>query len=785
MAASIGGWSARHRWAALLIWVGFVVTATLVGNAVGTQKMEPWEGDSGDSRKAATVLAAAGFPDAAGESVLIQARGSAVPADFRQAAGDVREAVLATGRVENVRTPYDPEAPAPVSADGRSALVTFDMKGERATAKDRVKPVIDAVAQVQKAHPDLRIDQAGDASSGLMIGDALADDLVRAELLSVPLTFGILLAAFGALLAAVVPLVVAFTAYLGSVGLLALTSQFLHVDSATTNLMLLIGLAVGVDYSLFYIRREREERAKGRGRERALEIAAATSGRAVLISGVTVIVAMAGMFLTGNGVFMGFAQGTILVVLTAMIGSVTVLPAILSLIGDKIEARVVHGAVRKVTGRTWRRRLGGREGGGRVWNAVLTGVLRRPVVSVLLAGAVLVGLSVPAFDLRTGEAGLADLQGDYPVVDTLRRIGTAFPGGQAPAVVVLKARDVTAPEVQREIQRFKERAFATGEAVEPFGVNVNPDRTVAAVSVGLAGSGASDEVSEHAVRTLRERVVPETVGRVAEAYVHGAVAGVMDFNAQLGRTVPLVFTFVLLLAFLLLLASFRSLVAAVTAIVLNLLSVAAAYGVLVAVFQYGWGEDLLNFESTGSIVSWLPLFLFVILFGLSMDYHVFILSRIREAFDRGMPTEQAVTHGIRTTAGVVSSAAFIMVGVFAIFGTMSMLSFKEMGIGLAAAILIDATIVRAVLLPATMKLLGDANWYLPRWLNWLPVLEHEPEDGDTDGTGGTGGPGRPGQGGGSDGDRDGGPDGGPNGGPDGGPDEPDPRPGRHLPVTVG
>ncbi|GAA3153905.1 MMPL family transporter [Planomonospora alba] len=760
MAASIGGWSARHRWAALSIWIAFVVTATLVGNAVGTEKMRSWEGENGEAREAATVLEAAGFPDVAAESVLIQTRDGKAPADFRRVAEEVGRAVLATGRVENVRTPYSEEAPAPVSADGRSALVVFDMKGEGATAGERVRPVIDAVAQVQRAHPEFRIDQAGEASSDLMVGDALADDLTRAELLSVPLTFGILLAAFGALLAAVVPLVVAFTAYLGAVGLLALTSQLLHVDSATTNLMLLIGLAVGVDYSLFYIRREREERAAGRGRERALEIAAATSGRAVLISGITVIVAMSGMFLTGNGIFIGFAQGTILVVLTAVVGSMTALPAILSLIGDKIEARVVHGAVRRLTGRTWRRRLGGREGGGRVWNAILAAVLRRPFVSVLLAGGLLIGMAVPAFDLRTGQAGLADLQGDYPVVDTFRRIEAAFPADKAPATVVVTADDVTAAPVREEIGRFEERALATGEAVGPFGVAVNPDRTVAVVSFGLVGAGPSDEASERAVRTLREKVVPQTLGRVGEAHVYGSVAAVMDFNAQLGRTVPLVFGFVLLLAFVLLLVSFRSLVVAVTAIVLNLLSVAAAYGVLVVVFQYGWGEELLNFTSTGSIVSWLPLFLFVILFGLSMDYHVFILSRIREAFDRGMPTEQAITYGIRTTAGVVSSAAFIMVGVFAVFGTMSLLSFKEMGIGLAVAVLVDATVVRAVLLPATMKLFGDANWYLPRRLGWLPVLDHEP--GGADEAEEPGGSGR-----------------------DGGPDEPDALPGERVPVTAG
>ncbi|GII86721.1 membrane protein [Sphaerisporangium siamense] len=732
LAASIGGWSARHRWAAIMIWVAFVAVATFAGNAVGTAKMKGYESQNGDSRKAGQILDGANFENVASEVVLVQAKdGGPTVQDqrFRDAVAKVKEAITATGQVENVRTPYDKE-PSPVTEDRRTTLVQFDMKGDGKDADKRVQPVLDAVAGVQKSFPDLRVEQAGGASAGKMIGEAIDKDFVRAEQLSLPITFGILLAAFGALLAALVPLALAMTAIVGATGLLALTSHLLHVDDATPNLMLLIGLAVGVDYSLFYIRREREERAKGRDKRRAIEIAAATSGRAVLISGITVMVAMAGMFLTGNGIFMGFAEGTILVVLVAMIGSLTVLPALLSLIGDKIDARLIHGTVRVLTrGRvTWSRKLGGRSvEGGRVWNALLTPVLRHPLVSALVAGGLLVALAAPAFTLRTGPQGFDDLQGDYAIAETFKRIDTAFPGGNAPAVVVLKAPDVTAPAVTSAIERFKQQAFATGQANEPFGVDVNPDKTVARISIGLKGE---KEVAEQAVRTLREKVIPATLTGAGEAHVTGETAGSMDFNEQLGRSIPLVFGFVLLLAFILLLTSFRSLVVAVKAIVLNLLSVAAAYGVLVLVFQRGYGEGLLGFTSTGFITDWVPLFLFVILFGLSMDYHVFILSRVREAYDRGMRTEDAVAFGIRTTAGVVTSAALIMVAVFATFATLSLLTFMEMGVGLAAAILIDATIVRAVLLPATMKLLGDWNWYLPRWLNWLPQLSHGDEDDD-------------------------------------------------------
>ncbi|WP_155350572.1 MMPL family transporter [Acrocarpospora pleiomorpha] len=722
LAATVGGWSARHRWWALLIWVGFVAAATFAGSAVETGEMRSYEGSNGDSRVAEQILDEANYKNVAGEVVLVQSDTFVVDdAEFRAAVAAITSAVNGTGQVEHVRTPYDAE-PSPVSQDKRTTLVQFDMKGDGESADERVQPVLDAVAKVAAAHPDLRIEQAGAASADKMIGEAIEQDFVRAEQLSLPITLGILLAAFGALLAALIPVALAMTAIFSATGLLALTSQLLHVDSATTNVMLLVGLAVGVDYSLFYIMREREERAKGRDKRRAIEIAAATSGRAVLVSGITVIVAMAGMFLTGNGVFMGFAEGTILVVLTAVVGSLTVLPALLSLIGDKIDARVVHGTVRVATrGRvTWRRILGVRGGESRFWHAVLSPVLRHPVLAIVVSGGLLVALAVPALGLKPGPTTIDDLQGDYAIAETYKSIEKAFPGGNEPAVVVVKAADVTTPAVTSAIENFKREAFATGEANEPFSVTINPDKTVARIDIAIKGSG-TDEVSEHAIHTLREKVIPATL---PGAHVTGNTAGSMDFNDQMVRTLPLVFGFVLLLAFLLLLMSFRSLVVAIKAIVLNLLSVAAAYGVLVLVFQDGYGESLLGFQSTGTITDWLPLFLFVILFGLSMDYHVFILSRIREAYDKGMRTEDAIRHGITSTAGVVTSAAIIMVAVFAVFATLSLLSFMQMGIGLAVAILIDATIVRAILLPATMKLLGDWNWYLPRWLGWLPALSH-------------------------------------------------------------
>jgi RND superfamily putative drug exporter len=322
--------------------------------------------------------------------------------------------------------------------------------------------------------------------------------------------------------------------------------------------------------------------------------------------------------------------------------------------------------------------------------------------------------------MKTLNPGAAGLPHDMPIMQTYERIQSAFPGGPLPAIAVVQAKDVTSPEVTKGIEELK--ATASG----PTDVTISPDKSVALVSIPLPGNG-TDERSDTALVKLRDTTIPQTIGRVpgTETNVTGMTAGSKDFNDKMNSRLPVVFAFVLGLAFLLLLVTFRSIVVPLKAIVLNLLSVGAAYGVLTFVFQDGHFEGLLNFQSVGGITSWLPLFLFVILFGLSMDYHVFIISRIREAVDGGMKTDDAVAHGIKATAGVVTSAAVVMVAVFAIFASLSMIEFKQMGVGLAVAILLDATLVRAVLLPATMKLLGERNWYLPRQLRWLPKWEHE------------------------------------------------------------
>jgi anti-anti-sigma factor len=715
-----GRWSAEHRRTAIFGWIALVIVCVFIGSAVGTQHLADEDLGTGESRQADRILADAGFNQRASEEVLVQASEAGLSVEdrpFQAAIQDVVRRLRGFSTITDVKSPLAPENRGQISRDQRSVLVQFDIKGDSSTAEDRVDPILNAVAQLDRAHPQLRIEEFGSASADKALTKAFQDDFRKAEFLSLPITLVILVLAFGALVAAGIPLLLGLSAVAITLGLLAPLSQLAPFDEAISSVILLVGLAVGVDYSMFYIRRERDERAAGRGKEAALDLAAATSGRAVLISGCTVMVAMAGMYVTGNATFQSFATGTILVVAVAMIGSLTVVPALLSKLGDNVN----KGRVPFIN----RLHRQGAESG--FWAAIVGRVLRHPWISLVLAGGLLVVLALPALRLHTANSGVQGLPRDLPVMQTYDRIQAAFPGEPLAATIALKAPDVTTIQVTAAIRELRNRAVATGLMRDPVTTVNSRDKTVAQISVPMAGDG-TDDTSNRALQTLRSEVIPQTIGRLpgAQAPVTGLTAGSFDFNELIKSRAPWVFVFVLSLAFLLLLVTFRSIVIPAKAIVLNLLSVGAAYGVLVWIFQDGHLESLLGFTSIGGITSWLPLFLFVILFGLSMDYHVFILSRVREGFDRGMSSDEAVAHGIRSTAGVVTSAAAVMVGVFSVFATLSSIDFKEMGVGLALAVLIDATIVRAVLLPASMKLLGDWNWYLPSWLQWLPDVAPEP-----------------------------------------------------------
>jgi uncharacterized membrane protein YdfJ with MMPL/SSD domain len=713
--ARLGSWSAAHWKTATFGWLALVLLAFAVGSQVGTKQADPTKAGPGESGRMDRILDA-GFKVPASESVLIQSRSAraGTPA-FDAAVKDVVARLATVLAVQNIRSPLDPANAGQVANGGRAALVEFEIRGDSTKATDKLDPILESVADAQRAHPGFFVGEFGGASAAKAVDTAFAHDLKSAGVFSVPLTLIILVIAFGALVAAGIPLLLALTAVFATFGVAALPSHLLPIAPEAFAVVLLVGLAVGVDYSMFYLRREREERAAGRSEQAALEAAAATSGRSVLISGLTVMVAMAGLFLTGDSTFASFGYATMIVVAFAMVGSLTVLPALLSKLGDRVDRLHVPlvGRLRRDNGE------------GRVWGAIVDRVLRRPLLSAVIAGGLLLALAAPALQLRMATPGPDTFPKSLDVVKTYNRMQQAFPGAALPAYVVVQAPDISAPAVRRAIGRLKVAALATGQARGPITVDTNSNHTIANITVPILGKG-TDAQSNASLAALRQDVLPRTVGALpnVQSGVTGLTAEWQDQKDQLRSKLPLVVAVVLLLAFVLMLVAFRSIVVAIKAIVLNLLSVASAYGVLVLVFQHGIGKGLLGFSSTAGIDPVTPLLLFVILFGLSMDYHVFIVSRIRETFDRGASMDEAIAHGIKSTAGVVTSAAVVMVAVFSIFATLSMLIFKQFGVGLAVAILIDATLVRGVLLPATMKLLGERNWYLPAWLAWLPRLEH-------------------------------------------------------------
>src|SRR5215472_4882045 len=699
----VGRWSARRPWLALTIWVAFVVGCVAAGAATGTSILS--DGSVGQSARGYDVMTQQGLPGPSREYAYVHS-GTLVSTDpaFMAAVRDVQRRIAALG----VR------ASATTSGDRHSVLVSVN-SGQSAGPATGNAPLaaqarIQALAAAPGAHPGVTISETGDISVGNAQNQIVNANMHRVELLAIPVTLVVLVLAFGSLVAALVPLLLGVTAVVAGLGLLGpLSHQFPVQDSAKTVIML-IGLAVGVDYALFYVARSRQERHAGATARQALETTSRTSGRTVVISGCTVALAVTGMFVPGLKVLNGIAAGTIAVIACAVAGSVTVLPAVLTLLGPRIDA----GRIRLP------RRLRG--SGGRFWPALTGRVLRRPAAAAALAAGLLLALAAPALSLHMAQPSAVALTApDDPALRTLATVQRAFPGAGEPAFVVVQAPAAARGALAGEFARLQALAARDRIAYPPFQIASNAGHTAAELSLPLTGDGAN-QASRQAVATLRQTLVPETVGHVpgARTYVTGATAADVDFTSQVRGGLPYAIALVLVLAFCLLLVTFRSVIVPLTAVALNLLSVAAAYGVLVLVFQHTWAEPILRFHANGTITAWLPLFLFVVLFGLSMDYHVFILSRVREAVTGGEPTRQAIARSISRTAGVITAAALVMVSVFSLFATLASLDIKQAGVGLAAAVLIDATVIRGVLLPATMALLGERNWYLPRWLSWLP-----------------------------------------------------------------
>jgi putative drug exporter of the RND superfamily len=717
MTVRIARWSATHPWRAMGLWTVFVLLSIALGTVVGTKEADG-SGNVGETQRASDIIDSGAFPPGtAEEHILVTARSGALDqVAARAALDDAATRLRALSEVDEVRDPVPAQ-------DGSALMLAVAMTGDPDTAADRVQPLLDTTTAVARDHPGLRIEEVGEASIDKGLGESIDADFVQAEVFSVGVTLLILLVVFGALIAAGVPVLLGLSAVGSAIGLSALVSYLLPAQEQTNSVILLIGMAVGVDYSLFYLKREREERAKGAGHIDAVEIAAATSGHAVVVSGIAVVIAMGGMFLAKDPIFTSIALGSVLVVAVSVLGSLTVLPALLAKLGRWVDRPRIPFLWRLTAPRK-------SAGTPRFWSAVLRPALRYPLVTFLASAGVLVALAIPALGMNLKFPDLGDLPRTTPVLQAYDRLTTAYPSTGGGHLVVVRASAAQADQVRQALLGLGERAAADplfAHDLEPE-VELSPNRTVSLLSIGTPyESGTPEGVAS--LHRLRDDLLPAALGGLGVEYaVTGDIAGTTDYSDHIWEKLPIVVGFVLLLTFLVMAWTFRSVVVALTAIVLNLLSVAAAYGVLVLVFQRHWAETLLDFKSNGGIVSWLPLFLFVVLFGLSMDYHVFVVSRIREAVQAGQSTRDAVAYGIIRSAGVVTSAAVVMVGVFGIFGTLSTLDLKQLGVGLATAILIDATIIRAVVLPSLMTLLGDANWWAPRFLRRRPTTPAVPAE---------------------------------------------------------
>ena len=696
----IARWSIRHPWWAIGLWLAFVAAAVVIGGAVGTAETQDGDEAVGDSGRAERMVADADLEAPVTESVLITPHDGAAW-DQTGAAAAATDLADQLRRLPEVAEVGDP-VPSPVTD---ALLLPVTLGGDPEQAAELVVPVLAEIEAVDADHPALRVETVGDGSGERAIDAVVEEDLGRAGLLSVPVTLGIMLIAFGAIVVAGVPVLLALSAVAAAVGLYGLASHVFPDFGAVPHVILLVGLAVGVDYSLFYLKREREERRRGAGHVDAVQIAAATSGRAVVVSGVAVLVSMAGLYLANDVIFDGLATGAIIVVGVAVGGSRTVLPALLAKLGRAVDRPRVP--------LIWRLTNRGTDA-PRLWPALLRPALRAPRTTLVLTLAGMAALAAPALGMSLKLPGIEDFPRSIPIMQSYDRLTGAFPSeGNAHQVVVRAPADQAEP-VRAALTDLASRTggdplFATGDAPS---VRTSDDATVSTLDLPIPYESDAPEV-ETSLAKLRTELLPDTVGAVpgAEYAVGGFPAANIDYATHQGQRLPWVIGFVVILTVVMMAVAFRSVVVALVAGLLNVVSVAAAFGLLTLIFQNTWAEGVLDFTSTGHVASWVPLFLFVILFGLSMDYHVFVVSRIREAAAAGMDTREAVRTGVVRTAGVVTSAATVMVAVFAIFGTLRLLEMKQLGIGLAAAIAIDATIVRILLLPSIMALLGRANWW--------------------------------------------------------------------------
>ena len=686
---AVARWSAHNPWRAIGLWLALVVLAVGLSALIPTQTTDDADYRVGQSGVADQMIHEAGLAAPDTEYVVITGDHDAALV----AADELRDALAGSDQVQEIAAPV-------WSPDGTTLLTAISLRAPPGDEDASITDIDDAVSAVGSNHPELTFGQTGDVSLDESINERVADDLVSAEIISIPITFAIMLVAFGALIAAGIPVLLAITSVVATIGIYAPISYLVPSESTASSMVMLIGMAVGVDYSLFYLKREREERRKGHGTIDAVQIAAATSGHSIIVSGVAVIASLAGVYALGSATFNSLATSAIIVVSVAVVGSLTVLPALLVKLGRWVDRPRVP--------LLWR--LNNRIGQGGISSRIIGPVVRRPMTALLGGLVVMLALAVPALSMTMRSANLDTLPQDLPPVQVAQTMNTQFPSEGPSAKVVVQGGD--AAEVAVALDNIGKQAEGSGEWTVTGKPVISPSGSTSMLE--LASTYPPDDAEgDNALVALRTGVVPDQIDHVdgAQFAVGGDLAEQYDSAKNQSDGLPVVIAVILTLTMLMLIATFRSPVIAVVSTLLNLMSVGAAFGVLALVFQHSWAESILDFNSNGTVVEWIPLFMLAVLVGLSMDYHVFVLSRIREGLDMGLTPTAAVRAGVTQTAGVVTSAALVMVSVFALFAAQSMVEMKQMGVGLAAAILIDATIVRLLLLPSILVLLGDRAWW--------------------------------------------------------------------------
>jgi putative drug exporter of the RND superfamily len=710
----VASWSAHHPWRAILAWLGTVIFCVLLGSMViGTRDANSADYRVGEAGRAETIESEAGLTRPVLEYILISAAPgqSFDAAAASSAADDVTKRMSVLPQVAGVGKPI-------TATDGSAVEVPVTMRADDRSAHSDIQPLLDTTAAVQAAHPQLRIEETGNTSIDAGIDIQLGKDLQLAERITLPITLLILLIVFGALVAAGIPLVLALVSVVTAMSLSAVASHLFPDAGATKNVVLLMGMAVGVDYSLFYLKREREERRRAGGKispQAAVELAAATSGHTVLVSGLAVTASMLGLYLADDVIFSSLATGSVIVVLVAMISALTVLPALLVKLHRWLDRPRLPLLGRRAD----------REGGGRVWSALLRPAVRHPVATLVLSTLAMLALATPALSMKIALPGNGSLPREVPALQTFDRMTAKFPAEGVTHSVVVRADPGQSAQVAAALTGLAQQAAANPLFVHgnPAPVEVSADHAVSRIELPIPYSSDAPQAAQ-SLRLLRTQLLPAAMAALpgAEYAVTGYAARDIDTVAHQNDRLGWVVGFVIILTFAVMLWAFRSLVMATMAVLLNLLSAAAAFGVLVAVFQSDWAGKLLDFQSSGFIVSRVPLFLFVILFGLSMDYHVFVVSSIRERALRGEDARRAVFNGIISSAGVVTGAAVVMVSVFISFAFTSLLEMKELGLGLAVAVLLDAFVIRVLILPSLMTLLGGYSW----WPSKIPAAPATP-----------------------------------------------------------